>query len=123
MMFREEYQKINSSIVSRSAMNSFISKWRVFYITQFAYRATITSAANKNMKKYLGLADASFKEGHSDYKRDFKHQKCRNYTELTKYIWEFNENSMVPIIKWEILNKASGKSKQDMCIIYLTNKL
>ena len=123
MMFREEHQKINSSIVSRSAMNSFISEWRVFYITQFAYRATITSAANKNMKKYLGLADASFKEGHSDYKRDFKHQKCRNYTELTKYIWEFNENSMVPIIKWEILNKASGKSKQDMCIIYLTNKL
>ena len=33
------------------------------------------------------------------------------------------DNSMVPIIKWEILNKASGKSKQDMCIIYLTNKL
>ena len=73
MMFREEYQKINSSIVSRSAMNSFISKWRLFYITQFVYRATITSVANKNMKKYLGLANATFKERHSDYKRDFKH--------------------------------------------------
>ena len=46
------------------------------------YRATV----NEDMKKYIGLADATFKERHNNHKIDFKHEKYRNHTELVKYV-------------------------------------
>ena len=75
------------------------------------------------MKKYIGLADTTFKERHSNYKRDFKHQKYRNCTDLAKYVRESKEESIVPIIKWEILTKVYGKPIQNMCIVCLSEKL
>ena len=74
--------------------------------SQLVYRATVTNAVNKDMKKYIGLADTTFKERHSNHKRDFKHQKYYNCTELAKYVWELKEKNITPIIKWEILSKA-----------------
>ena len=52
------------------------------------------------MKKYISLADATFKERHSNRKRAFK-QKYRNCTELAKYVWELKAGN----IEWEILIK------------------
>ena len=87
------------------------------------YRANATNAVNEDMKKYIGLANSTFKERHSNGKRDFKHQKYRNCTELAKYVWELKEKNIAPIIKWEIVNKVCGNSKQKMCVLYLTEKL
>ena len=56
--------------------------------SQLVYRAIVTNAVNESMKKYIRLADNTFKETHSNQKRDFKHQKYRNCTELAKYVWE-----------------------------------
>ena len=53
------------------------------------------------MKKYISLADATFKERHSNRKRAFKHQKYHNCTELAKYVWELKAGN----IEWEILIK------------------
>ena len=65
------------------------------------FTETVTNAANEDMKKYIGLADTTFKGRHSNHKRDLK-QKYRNCTELAKYVWELKENNTAPIIKWEI---------------------
>ena len=67
--------------------------------SQLVYRATVTNAANKDMKKYI---------------RDFEHQKYCNCTELAKYVWKLKEKNIVPIIKWEILGKVYGNPKRTM---------
>ena len=91
--------------------------------SQLVYRATVTNAVNEYLKKYIGLADTTFKERHSNHKRDFKHQKYCNCTELAKYVWELKEKNIAPIIKWEILSKVYGNPKQNICILCLTEKL
>ena len=91
--------------------------------SQVVYRATVTNAVNEDMKKYIGLADTTFKERHSNHKRYFKYQKYRNCAELTKYVWELKEKNIAPIIKWEILSKVYGNPKQNMCILCSTEKL
>ena len=78
--------------------------------SQLVYRATVTNAVNEDMKKYIGVAKSTFKERHSNGKRDFKHQKYRNCTELAKYVWELKEKNIAPIMKWEIVNKVYGNS-------------
>ena len=75
------------------------------------------------MKKYISLADTTFKEGHSNHKRDFKHWEYRSCTELAKYVWELKEKNIATITIWEILNKVYGILKQNMCILCLTEKL
>ena len=54
--------------------------------SQLECRTTVTNAVNEDMDKYIGLADTTFKERHSNHKRDFQHQKYGNYTELAKYV-------------------------------------
>ena len=80
--------------------------------SQLLYRAMFTNAVNEDIKKYIGLADTTFKEKHSNHKRNFKHQKYRNCTELAKYVWELKVENIAPIIKWEMLNKVYGNPKQ-----------
>ena len=78
--------------------------------------ATVTNAINEYIKK-IDLADTTYKERHSNHKKNFNYQKCCNYTELTKYVWQLNENNISPIIKWEIIkSKVYGNPKQHMCI-------
>ena len=38
-------------------------------------------------------------------------------------MWELKEKNIVPIIKWEILNKVYESPKQNMRIVCLTEKL
>ena len=75
------------------------------------------------MKKYICLADTTFKQRNSNPKRDFKYQKYRNCTELAEYVWELKEKNIAPIIKWEILSKVYDNPKQNICILCLTEKL
>ena len=74
------------------------------------------------MVKYIGLADTTFKERHSNHNRDFKHQKNRNCTELARYVWELKEENITTIIKWETF-KVYGSSRQSKCFLCLTEKL
>ena len=38
-------------------------------------------------------------------------------------MWELKEKNIIPIIKWEILNKVYGNPKQNVCVLCLTQKL
>ena len=38
--------------------------------SQIVCRAAVTNTANEDRKKYMGLADSTFKERHSNHKRD-----------------------------------------------------
>ena len=53
--------------------------------SQLVYRATVTNAVNEDIKKYISLADTTFKERHSNHKKDFKHREYLNCTELANY--------------------------------------
>ena len=91
--------------------------------SHLVYRASVTNAVNEDMKKYIGLADTTFKERHSNHKRDFKHWKYCSCTELAKYVWELREKNIATITRWEILSKVYGNPKQNMCILCLNEKL
>ena len=91
--------------------------------SKLVYRVTVTNAINEDIKKYIRLADTTFKERHSNHKRDFKHQKYHNCIELAKYVWELKEKNIAPIIKWEILSNVYDNPEQNMCILCLTEKL
>ena len=61
--------------------------------SRLVYRATATNTVSEDMKKYIGLTDNTSKRRHNNHKRDFKHQKYRNHTELAIYVWELKEKA------------------------------
>ena len=44
-------------------------------------------------------------------------------TELAKYVWPLKDHNILLIIKWEILSKVYGDTKQNMCKLRLTETL
>ena len=75
------------------------------------------------MRKYIGLADTPFKEHYRNHTKDLNHKKYVNNTELAKYVWSLTDRNIITIIKWEILSKIYGITKQNMCKLCLTEKL
>ena len=92
-------------------------------IPRIIYRATVTNESSSETRKYIGLADTQFKERYRNHTKDFNHKKYVNNTELAKYVWSLKDSNIIPIIKWEILSKVYGNTKQNMCKLCLTEKL
>ena len=54
----------------------------------------------KIMKQSYGLTETSFMERYGNHKRSFRHERYKNDTELSKYIWNLTSAHKVPTIKW-----------------------
>ena len=83
----------------------------------------MTNESSSETRKYIGLADTPFKERYRNHTKDFNHKKYVNNTELAKYVCSLKDSNIIPIIKWEILSKVYGNTKQNMCKLCLTEKL
>ena len=71
------------------------------------YQATIVPTQNpENTETYVGLCEPTFKERISNHKKDFKHQKYENSTELSKHIWKLKNQNTDYSISWKILDRA-----------------
>ena len=54
----------------------------------------------------------------------FRHEKYRNQTELSKYIWELKREDKTFRVNWDILRKAPAYSNlSKRCDLCLTEKL
>ena len=63
-------------------------------------------------KFYLGVNEILFKERFGNHTRDFKHPKYRNSTELSKYIRELKDATIV--------TKLLSKTQLNFCELYLS---
>ena len=63
---------------------------------EIGYQVTVTN--NKDVKKiHYGLCKTAFKERYRNHNSSFRHEKNRNETELSNYIWALKK------IKWYLL--------------------
>ena len=85
---------------------------------EIVYQATVTTSEKK--ETYVGLTATEFKTRWRNHQMSFKHEKKRNDTELSKYLWELKEKKENFTISWKILAKAraySNVSKRcNLCI-------
>ena len=71
----------------------------------YIYIATTETAT----ETYVGLA-TNFKERYRNHKTSFRHSKRRNETELSKYVWNLQNEKKPFQIKWKILKKCKPYS-------------
>ena len=79
----------------------------------FPKRNALNKIFNKN----------TLKEIIRNHRRDFNHDRYRNSTELSKYIWQLNDLNIIPKITWEIAAIVRSATKIDCCKLCLTEKL
>jgi hypothetical protein len=90
---------------------------------QIVYRADVTNLTTNDKKFYIGLAETTFKERFSNHKKDMKHEKYKNSTELAKYVWSLKNLSIPYSITWNIVDKVYGSANRNMCNLCLSEKL
>ena len=72
--------------------------------TNVIYQATVTTETAT--ETYVGLA-TNFKERYRNHKTSFWHLKRKNETELSKYVWNLQNENKPFQIKWKILKKCT----------------
>ena len=82
------------------------------------------SVENKNKKKavYIGSTTTTFKKRYANHKKSFNHEKYKNETTLSTYLWDNNIQNE-PNIKWKIVKKCETyKPGGKMCHLCIEEK-
>ena len=75
---------------------------------EIVYQATITT--KDTTETYIGLTASEFKTRWRNHKTSFTHEKRKNDTELTKYLWQLKDKQEEYSIAWRIVAKAKPYS-------------
>ena len=86
------------------------------------YKAEVKNNKNEDTKIYIGLSENSFKERYRNHTKSFRHDKYKNETVLSKYIWDLKENDAMPIVKWSFIKTIKGKLNSNNCSLCLIEK-
>ena len=87
------------------------------------YQATATNNKDDVEKIHCDLCETAFKERYRNHTNSFRHEKKRNETELSNYIWALKKNKIVPTTGWKMLRIVCGKPTSNYCRLCLTKKL
>ena len=90
---------------------------------QIVYRADVSRNKDNETKLYYGQRYTSFKERYGNHKRSFRHERYKNDTELSIYIWDLTSAHKLPTIKWSIVRKIHGNTKSVFCKICLLRSI
>ena len=85
-------------------------------IPGIVYEAIVTNNKDDVEKIYYGLCKTALQER---YRNSFRHEKNRNETELSNYIWALKKKK-VTFSKWKILCTVHGKPTSNYCRLCLT---
>ena len=77
-------------------------------VKEVVYQATITTA--EGTETYVGLTATEFKTRWRNHQMSFRHDSKRNDTELSKHLWQLNDQKKDFQISWRILAKAKSYS-------------
>ena len=72
------------------------------------YSAEVTT--NNCIETYVGLTADTFKERHGNHKQDFKNPLRKNATTLSGHIWKMKEEGKHPVVKFDIVGRATPYS-------------
>ena len=86
------------------------------------YKAQVKNNKNEDTKIYIGLSENSFKERYWNHTKSFRHDKYKNETVLSKYIWDLKENDAMPIVKWSFIKTIKGKLNSNNCSLCFIEK-
>ena len=88
-------------------------------VKSIVYQADV-KAPNKTTMTYYGLTEMTFKERYYGHTSSLRHEKNKNETELSKYVWKLRNEGISPSIKWSIKAKAytyqGGATHCDLCL-------
>ena len=87
------------------------------------YQAEIVNDTDNEKKRYIGLAETTFKQRYSNHLKSFKHKKYSKETELSKYVWELKDNNRNPTVNWTILKSFKSRLNSNRCILCLSEKM
>ena len=73
-------------------------------VKEVVYQATITT--QESSETYVGLTATDFKTRWRNHEMSFKHEKRRNDTELSKYVWQLKDQKKNFTLSWKVLTKA-----------------
>ena len=85
--------------------------------------ATYLSSLRLKQSYYLGLAETTFKERHTNNKSLFNNENSKSSRQLLKYIGSLRENNKTLSIKWKIVKIVYSKATSSFCKLWLTEKL
>ena len=92
-------------------------------VKNIIYKATISSPGTTN-KHYYGASATTFKLRYTDHKSSFNHEKYKNKSQLSKYIWYLKSKKKTFNIVWSIYRKAKPCIKgSNYCDLCTTEKL
>ena len=85
------------------------------------YQATVRTT--NSAETYIGLTEQEFKTRFRNHSTSFNHQRYRNSTELSKYIWTLKDKNTNYILEWKLITKAAAYSPSTKrCNLCLTEK-
>ena len=88
-------------------------------LTTYGIITKPTETTATTTETYVGLA-TNFKERYRNHQSSFRRSNRRNETELSKYIWTFQDSNKPFQIKWKVLKKCKPNSniskKCNLCL-------
>ena len=92
--------------------------------TNVVYRADVTvSAPAQESKFYIGLTGNSMKQRVASHKTSFSHEKYREQTRLSMFIWDLKDKGADFSIKWSIVRRVRAYQPGDRtCQLCLAEK-
>ena len=79
--------------------------------------------ASNEVKTYVGMTAATFKQRYNKHTSDFRHEKYAASTKLSKHIWDLKHENRGFDIRWEIKDRAPSYSNiSKKCGLCLTEK-
>ena len=75
-------------------------------VQSVVYRADVTTEHQDEHKFYLGLVSGKFKQRYANHLKSFRHERYKNETTLSTYIWQLKEKGRSPVIKWSVVKRA-----------------
>ena len=92
-------------------------------LQSLVYRVDVTTNKPDEHRFYFGLVKNSFKERYANHLKSFKHERYKNETTLSSYIWHLREIGQTPIINWSVAKRApSYNPASKRCRLCLAEK-
>ena len=89
--------------------------------TAVVYKATVRH--DNEEKSYYGLAGGTFKDRYRNHVKSTKHEKYKNETQLSKYIWNLKKTNTNYALTWDIVKKSNlNIRKSGLCNLCLEEK-
>ena len=75
-------------------------------VQSVVYRADVSTGNPDEDRFYFGLVSGKFKQRYGNHLKSFRHERYKNETTLSSYVWQQKEKGRVPVIKWSVVKRA-----------------